>query len=555
MTPREHEDGMRREPGLSAAEKTDGFAAVMRRLNSRTPQERARLELEAEEVRLGHEAYALGHEYLDRGDFDAARRWLGVAAGYRVPGAEQALEEIALHLMCDGLADSAVSGADPAATDSESCGSLPRPLRAPGSTGWVKNIQAWTWDPGGMPDLPSEVAARLQAEQITDRARREADAILAAARQEAGQVGEMVRAARRQADAIRAAAREDAEATAAACAEKVLDVDKDRAEAAQLLSEARQLAEEVRSQVAKIEAATRARARRQDGSSSGAERRSAARRYEVVESLRVCARSVHALSVMTLSDRRGMGKPSQKVSRPDAQFALVSEFLDTLWAYARAWSEEGVLAATDRAAALTTGEDVLAAYVQAHSSAVQRTGRWKPAPPSAGKVRGVVAPLPWSPDGSSDVPGSSLWNAGGEWVGEAVRLHCTAVRGEVLNGVALALVNVFDDMTGWYTRSLDSSRHALNWLGCSAVHDLRGILGEFGSHEPAGLRLVWLDCADAAGALSADWLGWIARFTERVERLADGPRMLEQAPDEQEEDTDEDTDEDSAATSAGSSRA
>lgn len=96
MTAQEHGDGMRQEPTLSAAEKAQGFAAVMKRMKSRSPQERDRLQTQAEQVALGHEAYALALEYLDRGDDEAARRWLRVAAGHGIPGAAQDLEEIVL---------------------------------------------------------------------------------------------------------------------------------------------------------------------------------------------------------------------------------------------------------------------------------------------------------------------------------------------------------------------------------------------------------------------------------------------------------------------------
>ncbi|MFJ4585155.1 hypothetical protein [Streptomyces echinatus] len=228
MTAQEREDGMRQEPGLSAAEKADGFAAVMKRLKSHSPDERARLRTQAEEVALGHEAYALGQEYLDRGNYEAARRWLRVAAGHHIPGAAQALEEIALQQTLDGFADLAAFGGDQTAADAAPCGTIPSPpaMRAVDGNHRFKQDQAWA---SVMEGLYSGMAAaaREQAGRITAQARREADAILAEARQQA-------------------------ERTAAACAEIVLDTEQDRREATQLLAEARQQAEGVEAACAEI---------------------------------------------------------------------------------------------------------------------------------------------------------------------------------------------------------------------------------------------------------------------------------------------------------------
>ncbi|WP_327341134.1 hypothetical protein [Streptomyces europaeiscabiei] len=97
MNPVEDKEGMPQEGiTLSSAEKRESFATIMKRLKGRSAEERAALTTQADETVLGYEAYALGQEYLERGDFGAAGRWLRVAAGHSIPGAEQALEEMAM---------------------------------------------------------------------------------------------------------------------------------------------------------------------------------------------------------------------------------------------------------------------------------------------------------------------------------------------------------------------------------------------------------------------------------------------------------------------------
>ncbi|MFJ7772650.1 hypothetical protein ACIQ1J_30760 [Streptomyces sp. NPDC097107] len=233
MTPREHEDGMRHEPTLSADDKADGFAAVMQRLQSHSPDDRARLQAQSEAVALGHEAYALGQEHLERGDFEAARRWLRVAAGHHIPGAARALEEIALRQALDEFTDGAAVGGAHAPAGVVPCETIPSPLRPwaedgqhrLGALAWASSVEQLYVD-------QAVAAARQQAGRITAQARREADAILAEARQQA-------------------------ERTAAACAGIVLDTERERAEAAALLAEVRQKAEGVQAEVAEIEEARR----------------------------------------------------------------------------------------------------------------------------------------------------------------------------------------------------------------------------------------------------------------------------------------------------------
>ncbi|MEU8294604.1 hypothetical protein [Streptomyces pseudogriseolus] len=233
MTPREHEDGMPDEPTLSADEKADGFAAVMQRLQSHSPDDRARLQTQAEAAALGHEAYALGQEHLERGDFEAARRWLRVAAGHHIPGAAEAFEEIALRQALDEFTDGAAVGGAHAPAGVVPCEAIPSPLRP------------WTED--GQHRLGALAWASSVEQLYVDQA-------VAAARQQAGRITAQ---ARREADAILAEARQQAERTAAACAKIVLDTERERAEAAALLAEVRQKAEGVQAEVAEIEEARR----------------------------------------------------------------------------------------------------------------------------------------------------------------------------------------------------------------------------------------------------------------------------------------------------------
>ncbi|MDT0616134.1 ATP synthase F0 subunit B [Streptomyces lancefieldiae] len=220
MTPREHEDGVRQEPTLSAAEKAEGFAAVMKRLKSRSPQERARLEQEAEKVVLGHEAYAMGQEYLERSDYETARRWLRVAAGHQIPGAAQALEEIALQQALDEFTDGAAVGGGHAAAGTVPCRTISSP-HGPRAMDGQHRLGGLAW---------TSFTDQFYGDQTVA----------------------VARAARCEAESILAEARQEADRVAAACAEMMLDIEKERQQAAKLLAEAEQEVESVRSQVAEI---------------------------------------------------------------------------------------------------------------------------------------------------------------------------------------------------------------------------------------------------------------------------------------------------------------
>ncbi|MEU9272671.1 hypothetical protein AB0E04_45890 [Streptomyces sp. NPDC048251] len=159
-------DGERHEPlSLSPDEKADGFAAVMQRLKGRTAHEQDRLRAQADAAVLGHEAYALGHDYRRRGNYVAAKRWLRVAADHSVPGAEDALEEI------DAVTPAApTTAADPAGIVPGA--SIPPPSPAHEDFGmWATVLES----------LDVAACAQAQARQITEQARRTAEDLLAEA--------------------------------------------------------------------------------------------------------------------------------------------------------------------------------------------------------------------------------------------------------------------------------------------------------------------------------------------------------------------------------------
>ncbi|MBQ1117021.1 MULTISPECIES: ATP synthase F0 subunit B [Streptomyces] len=247
MTRQDYEDGQRSKPTLTAGEKAVGFAAVMNRVRGHSEQKRGELRLRTEAIMLGTQAYALGHEYLGRGEIETARRWLKVAAGHRVPGSEQALEELeetALRQATDAVTDStacadARTGAAAAAAVSDetsTCG-----FRVIDGQQRLRRLSAWAADGGRTPQ--EDVLYYRASVEVFARARREADAIMARARQEAQtQADEITAQARRDADAILAQARQEAGTAAAARVRMMRYAQKDRASAADLLSQAYQQA-------------------------------------------------------------------------------------------------------------------------------------------------------------------------------------------------------------------------------------------------------------------------------------------------------------------------
>ncbi|MEU0650136.1 hypothetical protein [Streptomyces umbrinus] len=176
MNPIQHQDGERHEDlSPNPTEKADRFAAIMKRLKGRSEQERAQLRSQVDGAILGHEAYALGHENLRRGNYVAAKRWLRVAADHSVPGAEQALDEIEV---CPTAAATSPMTAEITTADSEPCtAGTSRPVSRDFEK-WASVLNSWT-EAGLMTS-----AAWAEAQEITAQARRAADEFLAKARQE-----------------------------------------------------------------------------------------------------------------------------------------------------------------------------------------------------------------------------------------------------------------------------------------------------------------------------------------------------------------------------------
>lgn len=173
MNPNPYQDDARHEAlSLSPAEKADGFAAVMKRLKGRSEQERTQLRARADAAILGHEAYALGHDNLRRGNHVAAKRWLRVAADHSVPGAEQALEEIETGSADDLARPITVmvpEDLDPCPAGSSHAGTYK-------TEKWPPILQ---WEAALAVD-----AARAEAQQITAQARRTAVELIAKARED-----------------------------------------------------------------------------------------------------------------------------------------------------------------------------------------------------------------------------------------------------------------------------------------------------------------------------------------------------------------------------------
>ncbi|UOB07636.1 regulator [Streptomyces sp. HP-A2021] len=94
MTHEEEESGLEKRISLPAAAKAEGFAAVMRRLERRSAEEKDQLQASVEAAESGHQAYARGHECLEQGDYASARQYLKDAAKSGVPGAEADLTRL-----------------------------------------------------------------------------------------------------------------------------------------------------------------------------------------------------------------------------------------------------------------------------------------------------------------------------------------------------------------------------------------------------------------------------------------------------------------------------
>ena len=220
MNPVEDKEGMSQEGNtLSTAAKPDGFATIMKRLKGRSTEEGAALKAQADEAVLGYEALALAQEYLERGTYDAAGRWLRVAAGHGVPGAEQALGEMAVRQTLEDFADFTTGGATAVTVDAVPAGAAPSHsgICMTGGPHPAKGDQLWGTVLDGVHTARQESAARAEAAQITEQARREADELLAVAQQRAQAIVDDARTEAEQIrDAVRQQVIEEAKTAAAA---------------------------------------------------------------------------------------------------------------------------------------------------------------------------------------------------------------------------------------------------------------------------------------------------------------------------------------------------
>jgi vacuolar-type H+-ATPase subunit H len=213
------QDGERHEGlHLSPAEKADGFAAIMKRLKGRSEQECAQLRAQADAAILGHEAYALGHENLRRGNYVAAKRWLRVAASHSVPGAEQALEEIEVGPTVQEPSPTVIVDVTPDLCSTGASHTAPRDVEKLASL-----LHKWA-EAGLVMD-----GARAEARQLLAEARRTAD--------------ELITQAREEADRVRAEAQEQITSERRAIAELLREAEQLQREAKLLVQKASRAAE------------------------------------------------------------------------------------------------------------------------------------------------------------------------------------------------------------------------------------------------------------------------------------------------------------------------
>ncbi|MFJ4851449.1 hypothetical protein [Streptomyces sp. NPDC088733] len=177
-------------------ELTAGFAAIMDDLDSLTEQETDAVRQRAEHALLGHDAYLLGLELLDRNDLPAAQRWLRTAARYQVPGAQDVLA--AADARAGDFRRRAVDISSHKVVPSQTLIAFPTP--ACGDS--AQHSQP------AEPDVLAGVTAAARTRQIRAAARQEAEAIVSRAREEAAEV---ITTSRREADTILTEAHREAD--------------------------------------------------------------------------------------------------------------------------------------------------------------------------------------------------------------------------------------------------------------------------------------------------------------------------------------------------------
>ncbi|MGY3206332.1 hypothetical protein [Streptomyces sp. TE5632] len=163
------------DPTYTDAELDAGFTALLTDLEQLTPERAREADDLATEAELGSDAYALGLEYLERGDLERATHWLRIATSHGVSAAQQQLDDAReLHRTVDSLS------AEPV-----------RPRRRPGER-LTELLDCSNWlatpDLSALPAAASRLAEALDGELRLAKARQEAERILADARRAAAQI-------------------------------------------------------------------------------------------------------------------------------------------------------------------------------------------------------------------------------------------------------------------------------------------------------------------------------------------------------------------------------
>jgi hypothetical protein len=207
------------EQDLAAVVMAASFRSLMDAFAQLTPEQEEQLGADNEEIQLAADAYALGREYLERGQRTAAERWLRMAARHHMPQAQQDLDNLDFPDL-DG--DGGPGGS--AAPERPFEIVVPTPVCDSAAKKWSHGWNAVTSPPAGplvgafsgvRPRDTRHIlaAAHSQAEEILATARREAELAVATARSEAEEV---LATARRQAEDMAACAATPTASTPAA---------------------------------------------------------------------------------------------------------------------------------------------------------------------------------------------------------------------------------------------------------------------------------------------------------------------------------------------------
>lgn len=196
----QNQDGVRGEAAVPGS--PEAFSALMASIRALGKQDRERLREQADSAEVGFDAYALGQEYLERGEWGTAQRWLRIADRHGVPGAADDLDRA---LICElaELGDWRPEvGGKPRCFITRHCDPVDdgsgEKLSGGAQVEWraprvLLPVVRWSSVPageaGGQEHEQEEVSAvRNDAQLLAAGARDEAEQILADARREAEQI-------------------------------------------------------------------------------------------------------------------------------------------------------------------------------------------------------------------------------------------------------------------------------------------------------------------------------------------------------------------------------